>query len=70
MFKFDSTIPFGKMGLEVIRIIKAIFKIIHYLILNLIIGLIVSVSAYVLTGNIKISILLFLIFFVGGLFVE
>ena len=58
------------MGLVVIRIIKAIFKIIHYLILNLIIGLIVSVSAYVLTGNIKISILLFLIFFVGGLFVE
>lgn len=53
-----------------IKIIKMIFKIIHYLILNSIVGFVVSLASYVLIGNVKISILLFLIFFVGGLFVE
>lgn len=53
-----------------IRMIKMIFKFIHYLILNSIVGLVMSLLAYVLIGNIKFSILLFLMFFVGGLFVE
>ena len=51
-------------------IIRGIFKIIHYLILNSIVGLFMSLLAYVLIGNVKFSILLFLMFFVGGLFVE
>ncbi len=53
-----------------IRIIKMIFKFIHYLILNSIVGLVMAQFAYVLIGNVKFSILLFLMFFVGGLFVE
>ena len=69
MFKFDSTISFRKMGL-MMEIIRGIFKIIHYLILNSIVGLFMSLLAYVLIGNVKFSILLFLMFFVGGLFVE
>lgn len=69
MFKFDSTISSRKMGL-MMGIIRGIFKIIHYVILNSIVGLIMSLFAYVLIGNVKFSILLFLMFFVGGLFVE
>jgi len=53
-----------------IRMIKMIFKIIHYLILNYIVGLVMALFAYVLIGNVKFSILLFLLFLVGGLFVE
>ena len=53
-----------------IRMIKMIFKFIHYMILNSIVGLVMSLLAYVLIGNVKFSILLFLMFFVGGLFVE
>lgn len=70
MFKFDSTISFRKMDLMMMGIIRGIFKIIHYLILNSIVGLVMSLLAYVLIGNVKFSILLFLMFFVGGLFVE
>ena len=69
MFKFDSTIPFRKMGL-MMGIIRGIFKIIHYLILNSIVGLVMALFAYVLIGNVKFSILLFVMFFVSGLFVE
>ena len=57
------------MGL-MMGIIRGIFKIIQYLILNSILGLFMSLLAYVLIGNVKFSILLFLMFFVGGLFVE
>ena len=53
-----------------IRMVKMIFKFIHYMILNSIVGLVMSLLAYVLIGNVKFSILLFLMFFVGGLFVE
>lgn len=53
-----------------IRMIKMIFKFINYLILNFIIGLVMSLLAYILIGNVNFSILLFLMFFVGGLFVE
>lgn len=53
-----------------IGIIKGMFKIIHYVILNSFVGLIMSLFAYVLIGNVRFSILLFLMFFVGGLFVE
>lgn len=53
-----------------IRMIKMIFKFIHYMILNSIVGLVMSLLAYVLIGNVKFSILLFLMFFVGGLFVD
>ena len=70
MFKFDSTISFRKMDLMMMGIIRGIFKIIHYLILNSIVGLVMSLLAYVLIGNVKFSILLFLMFFVGGLFVD
>ena len=57
------------MGL-MMGIIRGIFKLIHYLILNSIVGLFMSLLAYVLIGNVKFSILLFLMFLVGGLFVE
>ena len=52
-----------------IGLIKGMFKVIHYVILNSIVGLVMSLFAYVLIGNIEFSILLFLMFFVGGLFV-
>ena len=58
------------MGLMMMGFIRGIFKIIHYLILNSIVGLVMSLLAYVLIGNVKFSILLFLMFFVGALFVE
>ena len=50
--------------------IKMIFKIIHYLILNSIVGLFLSMMAYVVTGSVKFSVLVFVIIFVAGLFVE
>ena len=53
-----------------IRMVKMIFKIIHYLLVNIIVGLVMALASYVLIGNVKFSILLFLIFLVGGLFVE
>ena len=52
-----------------IRMVKMIFKIIHYLFVNIIVGLVMALFAYVLIGNVKFSILLFLMFLVGGLFV-
>ena len=58
------------MGLNMIGLIKGMFKIIHFVILNSIVGLVVSLLAYILIGNVKFSILLFLMFFVGDLFVE
>lgn len=53
-----------------IGLLKAIYKIMHYLILNTFVGLIVSVLVYVVTGNIKISIFMFIVMLAGGLFVE
>ena len=53
-----------------IRMIKMIFKIIHFLILNTFVGLIVSVLTYVVTGNIKISIFMFILMLAGGVFFE
>ena len=53
-----------------IRMVKMIFKIIHYLLVNIIVGLVMALASYVLIGNVKFSILLFLMFLVGGLFVE
>ena len=53
-----------------IKIIKMIFKFIHYLILNSIVGLFLSTVAYVVTGSVKFSVLVFVIIFVAGLFVE
>ena len=53
-----------------IRMVKMIFKIIHYLPVNIIVGLVMALASYVVIGNVKFSILLFLMFFVGGLFVE
>ena len=53
-----------------IRIIRMIFKVIGYVILNSLVGLLVSVLAYILTGNIKISILMFMVMFLGGLFLR
>ena len=70
MFKFDSKISFRKMGLIMMGIIRRIFKIIHYLLVNIIVGLVMALASYVLIGHVKFSILLFVIFFVGGLFVE
>lgn len=70
MFKFDPKISFRKMGLIMMGIIRRIFKIIHYLLVNIIVGLVMALASYVLIGNVKFSILLFVIFFVGGLFVE
>ena len=53
-----------------ISIIKMIFKIIHFLILNTFVGLIVSVLVYVVTGNIKISIFVCVVMLAGGVFLE
>lgn len=53
-----------------IKMVKMIFKIIHYLLVNIIIGLVMALFAYVLIGNVKFSILLFLMFLVGGVFIE
>lgn len=53
-----------------IGLLKAIYKIIHYLILNIFVGLIVSVLVYVVTGNVKISIFMFIVMLAGGVFFE
>lgn len=53
-----------------IRIVKTIVKIVGYVILNSILGLALSLLFYVLIGNVKISILLFILFFIGGLVFE
>lgn len=53
-----------------IGFIKGIFKIIHYVILNSVVGLFLSLVAYVVTGSVKFSVLVFVMIFVAGLFVE
>ena len=58
------------MGLKMGKIVKMIFKIIKYLILNSILGLAVSVLFYVLLGSVKFSIMIFMVFFIGGLVFE
>lgn len=58
------------MGLKMGKIVKMIFKIIKYLILNSILGLVVSVLFYVLLGSVKFSIMIFMVFFIGGLVFE
>jgi len=52
------------------EIVKMIFKIIQYLILNSILGLAVSVLFYVLIGSVRFSIMIFILFFIGGLVFE
>lgn len=58
------------MGLKMVKIVKLIFEIIKYLILNSILGLVVSVLFYVLLGSVKVSIMMFMVFFIGGLVFE
>jgi len=52
------------------KIVKMIFKIIQYLILNSILGLVISLLFYVLIGSVKLSIMIFMVFFIGGLVFE
>ena len=58
------------MGLKMIKITNMIYKIVYYLILNSIVGLVMSLLAYVVVGNVEFPILLYLMYFVGGIFVE
>jgi hypothetical protein len=58
------------MDLKMGEIVKMIFKIIQYLILNSILGLAVSVLFYVLIGSVRFSIMIFILFFIGGLVFE
>jgi len=58
------------MGLKMIKITNMIYKIVHYLIINSIVGLVMSLLAYVVLGNVEFSILLYLMYFVGGVLVE
>lgn len=53
-----------------IKIIKIVFKIIQYLVLNSIVGLFLSMVAYVVTGSVKFSVVVFVMIFVAGLLVE
>jgi hypothetical protein len=53
-----------------IGLIKGMFKIIHYVILNSIVGLFLSMVAYVVTGSVKFSVVVFVMIFIAGLFVE
>lgn len=53
-----------------IGLIKGMFKILHYVILNSIVGLFLSMVAYVVTGSVKFSVVVFVMIFVAGLFVE
>lgn len=53
-----------------IGLIKGLFKIIHYVILNSIVGLFLSMVAYVVTGSVKFSVVVFVMIFVASLFVE
>ena len=50
-----------------IRIVKSIVKIVGYVIINSILGLALSLFFYVLIGNVKITILLFILLFIGRL---
>lgn len=47
-----------------------LYKSVHYLILNSIVGLVMSLLAYVVVGNVEFPILLYLMYFVGGVLVE
>lgn len=58
------------MGLNMIKIINMLYKSVHYLILNSIVGLVMSLLAYVVVGNVEFPILLYLMYFVGGVLVE
>ena len=66
MFKFDSTIPFRKMGLKMVRILKWLREVLRFMCLNYILPMFVFYIAYLITNNSKISIVFFSItLFIG-----
>lgn len=67
MFKFDSPIPFRKMGLKMVRILKWLREVLHFMCLNYILPMFVFYIVYLITNNSKISIVFFSITFLIGL---
>lgn len=67
MFKFDSPIPFRKMGLKMGRILKWFWEVLRFMCFNYILPMFVFYIVYLITNNSKISIVFFSITFLIGL---
>ena len=67
MFKFDSPIPFRKMGLKMGRILKWFWEVLRFMCFNYILPMFVFYIVYLITNNSKVSIVFFSITFLIGL---
>lgn len=55
MFKFDSTISFGKMGLNMARVLKWLREVLRFMCLNYILPMFVFLVVNLISGNSKIA---------------
>lgn len=60
MFKFDSTVSFGKMGLKMARVLKWVRKVLRFMRLNYMLPAVVFVVVNWISGDYKIA-LVFLV---------
>ena len=67
MFKFDSPIPFRKMGLKMVRILKWFWEVLRLMCLNYILPMFVFLIVDLISGNSKIAFVLFSITLLVGL---
>ena len=66
MFKFDSPIPFRKMGLKMVRILQWLREVLRFMCLNYILPMVVFLVVNLISGNSKIAFVFFSITLVAG----
>ena len=67
MFKFDSTISFGKMVVNMVRVLKWVKEVLHFMCLNYILPMFVFLVVNLISGNSKIAFVFFSIALIVGL---
>lgn len=66
MFKFDSKISFGKMGLKMVRVLKWVKEVLRFMCLNYILPMFVFLVVNLISGNSKIALVFFSITLIVG----
>ena len=59
MFKFDSTISFRKMDLNMVRVLRWVREVLRYMCLNYILPMFVFLVVNLISGNSKIAFVFF-----------
>lgn len=66
MFKFDSTISFRKMDLNMVRVLRWVREVLRYMCLNYILPMFVFLVVNLISGNSKIAFVFFSITLITG----